>query len=210
MTASSDVLVQVFARTPVQGKVKTRLAEYVGEPQSLQIYQSLLNHSLRNYCAVEELRVELWTYGEDQQNFWQQTAKNLGLKHYQQVGEDLGERMYFAFQNGLRRASAVIAVGVDCPDLDSNYLRNAAEQLIHHDDLVVGPAEDGGYVLIGLRRLEKSIFSGISWGTSRVFNETLSRADNCGFRVKKLDKLRDIDRLEDWQWLKSRGWLSAD
>ncbi len=117
---------------------------------------------------------------------------------HKQEGTDLGERMYNGAARALdeRGADAVVIIGTDCPALDVAYLRGALEKLRDHD-AVIGPAEDGGYGLIGLRRADPGVFAGIEWGTDTVCAETCRRFNAAGLFWSLLPRLWDVDRPED-------------
>ena len=121
-------------------------------------------------------------------------------------GDDLGDRMQYALASGLRRAAAVLLVGSDCPEIDAGYLR-AATRALQHVDLVLGPALDGGFVLIGVRRpVSDGVFTNVRWGSETVLEETLNGAQAAGYSVQLLTALQDIDRPEDlpaWEGLQA-------
>ncbi len=121
-----------------------------------------------------------------------------------QNGDGLGERMFSALQRGLEDYDRVMLVGSDCPDLDPAYCRSAVLALDHHD-LVLGPAEDGGYVLVGARCIAPALFRGVDWGTSEVLAQTLSRAEACNLSVYLLASRRDIDEPADYHWWRTEG-----
>jgi rSAM/selenodomain-associated transferase 1 len=114
-----------------------------------------------------------------------------------QADGDLGRRMHQAFSEncGTERGSGVI-MGTDCPDLSATVLWRAFD-FLQRNDLVIGPADDGGYYLIGLRSPCSTLFDGISWGTDEVFDHTIARATALGLSFTRLETLHDIDRPED-------------
>ncbi len=121
----------------------------------------------------------------------------LGLRfvYRAQIGGDLGRRMSHAFTHGFQRGyGAIIAIGSDCPGLDEACLRRA-DELLGHTDVVLGPATDGGYYLIGLRRPEPRLFAGIEWSTATVLATTLARIQECGLSYALLEEKDDIDDL---------------
>ena len=122
-----------------------------------------------------------------------------------QQGGDLGERMYNALAAGLQRFERVVLVGSDCPGIDADYLQQALTGL-DQADLVLGPATDGGYVLIGAKRVSPEMFEGISWGSSAVLAETVLRLERMNWEWATLSPLADIDRPEDLPlWEAVRG-----
>ena len=118
-----------------------------------------------------------------------------------QRGDDLGARMHNALASALARAERVVLVGSDCPAIDREYLVEALDAL-ERVPVVLGPALDGGYVLIGTREIDPGIFRGVAWGTGKVLAQTVERLRQLGWRWKELRALADIDRPEDltaWQ-----------
>ncbi len=118
------------------------------------------------------------------------------LEKWSQEGSDLGERMWRAAARALETAEGVVIVGSDCPACDAAYLETALKEL-RRNEVVIGPAEDGGYVLIGLQRAERRLFEEISWGGADVLEKTLRRAERLGLGVKRLATRWDVDRPED-------------
>jgi rSAM/selenodomain-associated transferase 1 len=114
-----------------------------------------------------------------------------------QVGEDLGQRMSYAVTTGLNEYRYVILIGADCPNMSTDYLKQAVIALSNGADAVLGPAEDGGYVLIGLRRTIPCLFDGLPWGTDKVLEMTRDCLRRVGWSWKELPVLWDLDRPED-------------
>jgi rSAM/selenodomain-associated transferase 1 len=128
--------------------------------------------------------------------------------HLQPDG-DLGARMRVAAEDGLRRASQVIIVGTDCPTMSQDDLRKARDALASGDDLVLGPAEDGGYWLIGLTRCDPALFSGIAWSSSTVLEATRERLRALRWRWSELATRWDVDRPQDLTRLTNGRSLST-
>jgi rSAM/selenodomain-associated transferase 1 len=123
--------------------------------------------------------------------------------HDQPAG-DLGQRMHAAFATHARRSDApLLLIGTDCPALDEQHLQAAAKRLLEADEAVFTPAEDGGYVLVGLRRPQIALFEGIDWGTDQVMVQTRARLMLLGLRWSEMPALWDVDEPADW-----RRWLS--
>jgi len=139
---------------------------------------------------------ELWVAGDPAHPALRQARAPGGARPRRQVGADLGERMHHALGTALARAPRAVLVGSDCPALDAAYIEEAFTALATAD-LVLGPALDGGYVLIGARRLDRRLFDGVPWGTGEVLAQTLARAAALHWEVALLAPLRDIDRPED-------------
>jgi rSAM/selenodomain-associated transferase 1 len=145
--------------------------------------------------ASNSLSVEVHFTGGDEQRLQEWLGTNLTYR--QQSQGDIGSRMANAFQQAFQAGmESVVLIGIDCPDLDAELLGKAF-QLLHQHDLVLGPAADGGYYLIGLKRLFPELFSGIAWSTAAVFPKTVEIAQNLALGVAYLPQLRDIDRPED-------------
>jgi hypothetical protein len=173
-----DVVVLVFSRAPVPGRVKTRLVPRLGEWRAARLHARLTRHALRAAQAAACGPVELCD-----------TSK--------QRGADLGERMHHALTRALRRHRAAIIIGADCPALRPRHLRRAARWLAGGCDVVIAPAEDGGYALIGAKRVSPLLFSAIAWGGSAVYESTVRKLVSLGYRWRALERLWDVDRPAD-------------
>ncbi len=186
-------VVLVFQKNAILGQVKTRLAVGMGELPALDIYRHLIELT---YSALEAVPVSVWTYFSD---FIPESTYPTVEKSYVQQGQDLGERMANAFARTFESGrDKVVLIGTDCPTLKSQHLLQAFEAL-NHSDLVVGPASDGGYYLIGMNRSMDFLFEGITWSSELVLSQTLALAAAQGLQTSLLPVLEDIDTLEDWE-----------
>jgi rSAM/selenodomain-associated transferase 1 len=185
--------VALFAKVPVPGRVKTRLIPALGESGACTLHTRLLERTLQMLNGFVACDTCLWL---DQAYEGGIPAGYAGPVYIQQ-GEDLGARLEFAAAKMLASCKAVIFIGTDCPAMDADYLLEALALLQGGMDLVVGPARDGGYVLLGTKVCVPSLFRNISWGTPDVLAQTLSAADKAGLNVGMLPELADIDRPED-------------
>jgi rSAM/selenodomain-associated transferase 1 len=193
----------VFTRYPEPGKAKTRLIPALGELGAAELHRQMAEHTLmqvRGLQAVRNLSVEVRFAGGDfaQMQGWLGADLN-----YQMQGEgDLGDRLFHACQVTFNNGNdSVVMIGTDCPDLDTALLQKAFQELRQHD-LVLGPATDGGYYLIGLRRPVPQLFTGIAWSTAEVLQQTVAIAKRLGLAIAYLPTLSDIDHPEDldiWQ-----------
>jgi len=198
----SVVLVQ-FAKWPIKGRVKTRLAKSAGEAKALSVHIELTEYVAHQLVDSKLGDVQLWL---DRQGDLQ--AAGLGgierlvadksVRCHTQDGKDLGERMAHALRVGLQRFSRVVIVGSDCPAITSGYLNEAIDRLDRHD-VVLGPAEDGGYVLIGCSRWQEGLLDDIEWGQESVLRQTLSNAESLKLDVSLLPVSWDVDTVEDYQ-----------
>ena len=193
----------IFARFPRAGQVKTRMIPSLGGAGAARLHRHLVEQTVARALAASRLRparVSLWFTGGSAQEMtgWLGAAFPL----LPQQGRDLGERMAAAFRaawvNGLQRA---VLIGSDCPALTPELIAQALAELVDHD-LVLGPAGDGGYYLVGLRRdLDPAtltlLFQDIAWGSDRVLAQTLARATAARLTISTLQELHDIDRPED-------------
>jgi rSAM/selenodomain-associated transferase 1 len=186
-------VVLVFEKNAILGQVKTRLASGMGELPALEIYKHLVQLT---YSALEEVPVPVWTFFSD---FLPVSINPIVENSFVQQGQDLGERMSNAFARTFESGrDKVVLIGTDCPTLQSHHLLQAFEAL-NHSDLVVGPATDGGYYLIGMKGKAAYLFERIAWSTSQVLSQTLHVASQQGLIVTLLPELDDIDTQEDWQ-----------
>lgn len=135
--------------------------------------------------------------------------QSMGVKVRRQRGADLGERMYHALRNALRRHRRAIVIGADAPALTAADLRRAARLLGGGADVVLAPAEDGGYALIGARKITLRIFTGVEWGSGKVLSQTLRNIARAGLHCRLLRTVWDVDRPEDLARLRSRRLSSA-
>lgn len=187
----SEELLIIFAKNPVKGKVKTRLAREIGDNAALDIYKFLLNHT---YEVAKNLRVDKVIYYD--KNLPQQDIFDPGIfNRAMQNGRDLGEKMENAFRNAFARAyKNVIIIGTDLLDISQRDIEDAFLQL-KKNDVVIGPAKDGGYYLLGMKSLNSKVFKDKVWSTTSVLENTLEDFENKN--VKLLKSRNDIDVLSD-------------
>ncbi|HAD09856.1 MAG TPA: hypothetical protein DCF62_10260 [Porticoccaceae bacterium] len=193
-----SLLIQ-FAKTPELGKVKTRMQPCLSQQQSLSLHCRMLEDTYRRLSTARLAPMELWVSGDDESNYFRRFNPLPVLR--QQMGSDLGERMHGAFADSLKRYESVVLVGSDCPFLSGAIVGQALAFLAEGYDCVVGPATDGGYVLIALKQALPDVFQGISWGGPRVLEQTRSRLRNCDLNWFELAALPDIDSPQDLTWI---------
>ena len=188
----------LFVRNPRQGQVKTRLARTLGDAEALRIYYLLLDRMRQTVLQVPADRLLFYSDRIDQADDWDSDS----FQKHLQAGADIGERMHLAFETAFLQHKACLLLGSDIPEITPGLLLEAFSHLQTHD-LVLGPAKDGGYYLIGLKRSIPSLFEGIDWSTSRVLRQTLDQARQLGLTWRLLPELTDVDEEEDWNRVKS-------
>lgn len=187
----------VFARAPRLGRVKTRLNKAIPLEQVLQLHERLVRHTLTGAMQVSHACVELWVDENPSHLFFRDLLvefPTLSLKL--QIPGDLGEKMSHALsQSGDEDLSSII-IGSDCPAIDKHYIE-ASINALKDQDLVIGPASDGGYVLIGTKRSTLPVFKNIEWGTEQVLLQTLQLAVQAELQVRLMAELNDVDHPFD-------------
>lgn len=187
----------LMARAPVAGTAKTRLIPALGEYGAAQLQGYLIERQLQQALTDDLAPLQLWTAGDCAHPFFRQLKQRYEFTLHCQQGEDLGERMAHAMASALGEASSVILFGSDIPELGGAPLMQACESLAQGNDAVIIPAEDGGYTLIGLRRVSPVLFADIEWGSERVMAQTRARLGQLGWQWQELEPLWDIDRPVD-------------
>lgn len=206
MTGFSQRLI-IFLKAPVQGQVKTRLAERIGDRRTLEAYVAMIGDLFSGLSSVF-LQAEVICYvGGDAAFPFDKLFSDIPRPVYRrQEGRDLGERMYNALKNAFSdECDQAVLIGSDIPQLDADHLAVFFEKLSDYP-VVLGPSDDGGYYLIGVRAgsLHPHLFQGITWSTDTVLEETLNRARDLLFSVYEGPVHRDIDTLEDLENLLSQ------
>ncbi|MGG6229505.1 TIGR04282 family arsenosugar biosynthesis glycosyltransferase [Tenacibaculum sp. SDUM215027] len=189
--AQSRNLLLIFTRNPELGKVKTRLAKTIGDEAALDIYKFLLEHTKQVTQNLSCDKAVYYSVKVRENDIW---SEEFYQKHPQK-GDDLGERMHNAFQDSFSEGyEKVIIIGSDLPDLTSEHINEAFEKL-NSNDVVIGPAEDGGYYLLGMKKPHPNIFKNKDWGTASVRQDTLN--DLKKVTVHLLETLNDVDVFDD-------------
>jgi len=199
----TDVL-GIFAKWPEPGRVKTRLAEATSPEFAARVADAFLQDTLDRFAVVAVERWLAFTPAENEPDFLAVAADRYRL--VPQGPGDLGDRMEgFVRQRMASGAERVVLVGADSPTLPIEHVHEAFRQL-HDSEVVIGPATDGGYCLIGCGRSVPPIFADLAWGTSTVFRDTISRLDG-SWRMALLPPWYDVDTLDDWRFL--QGHVAA-
>lgn len=202
---ASVAQVAVFAKAPVPGEVKTRLVALLGAQDAARLHAELVRRTLATARNSAVGPVSLWCMPDTGHPFFAECAARFGASLHEQRGGHLGERMAAAFDH-LLAAGPALLVGCDCPSLAEDDLRAAAGSLATHD-AVFQPAEDGGYVLVGLSRRVPGLFEGVRWGEATVMRETRSRLRAAGASWREMPVRWDVDRPDDYRRLLASGLL---
>ncbi|RIJ34428.1 TIGR04282 family arsenosugar biosynthesis glycosyltransferase [Pontibacter oryzae] len=197
---AQNKLLLLFVRNPELGKVKTRLAASVGPEKALEIYLHLLQHTRDVTLPLPMHKLVYYTNAIDTNDFWPNDKYE---KRVQPPG-DLGEKMQAAFAAAFDEGYAsVVIIGSDCLQLTDKIILDAYQKL-EKSDVVIGPALDGGYYLLGMNRLHPRLFQNKHWSTERVFPETIHDIQELHLSYALLPHLSDIDHIED---LDGEDWL---
>ncbi len=190
----------IFQKNAVLGKVKTRLSADVGDAVAMEIYKQLVRHT---HEICKHVDVQKFLFFSD---FVPDDIKDYG-QEYQfevQAGNDLGSRMADAFKRVFSKGYEKIAIlGTDCGELESRIVEDAFK-LLENCEAVIGPARDGGYYLLGLRKLIVDLFVEIPWSTEKVLFHTMEKLENQSISYDLLEILSDVDRIGDWEKIKRK------
>jgi rSAM/selenodomain-associated transferase 1 len=187
----------VFTRTPVPGRVKTRLIPAIGAERAANLHRAMLWRAVETAVEAAIGPVGLWCSPGSAHPYLEQIRRSFGISLHAQSGADLGERMHRALAGACCAGRGALLIGTDCPFLQASDLREAVRALGEGSDAVIGPALDGGYYLIGVRASDARIFSGIEWGSDGVLAATLEKFRSLGWRWHELTTRRDVDRPGD-------------
>lgn len=213
--------IAVFARAPLAGRAKTRLIPLLGAAGAAAVQRAMTLRTLQVACAAAPGRVSLWAADAAGHPFFAECSARFGLICEPQCAGDLGRRMADCLRRQLTRYRAVLLIGTDCPCWTVADLDAAAQALMGGARMVLTPAEDGGYVLVGIRRgatpggesVPAPVFQAIDWGTSRVMAQTRARLAALGWRAgrdwRELPPLWDIDTPEDYLRAQAAGLAPA-
>lgn len=191
-----DDALLIFAKAPVPGEVKTRLLPDLSKEEAARLYEAFICDILKSTSLIDAERF-LFCHPSKGHSFFCRIAEDKRIQLMEQQGQDLGERMRNAMglllKDGFDR---VVIIGSDSPTLPVEYIMKGFKGLMSHS-AVIGPSIDGGYYLVGGRNQVPLIFEGISWGTDRVFRETLERGMLLGLDLCLLPFWYDVDTIED-------------
>ena len=205
---ASPIAIAVFARAPVPGHAKTRLIPCLGPQGAAALQRAFILRTLRTARAAALGPVSLWCAPNCSHPVFAASRKDFGVTLHPQCDGDLGERMFDALAQLCRHGPALL-IGTDCPALTPTHLITAARALREGKDAVLLPAEDGGYVLVGLRRAETFLFEGLPWGNSEVMAETRERLRRATWCWEEPALLWDVDDPADLERLRASGLMAG-
>jgi hypothetical protein len=192
----------VFVKAPVLGKVKTRLEPHLSPVRILELYKSFVREIITKCVSLRGVDKFLGCYPTEDDDFLKELTKTYKIKSFNQKGNDLGERIINAFRDHFKQGySKVVIIGSDSPTIPVEYIRQAFREL-DGKDLVLGPCCDGGYYLVGAKKVFNKVFQGIPWDTEKVLIKTLERLDSLKVRFSLLPFWYDVDTIEDLRFLK--------
>lgn len=188
----------VFQKNEILGKVKTRLAATLGDEMALKIYKQLIIHT---HNQLKQLTADTYVFYSDHIPSHPENEE-LMYRRKVQTGMDLGERMKNAFESLFSEGyEQVLIIGTDCAALEQKHITSAITKL-ELVDVVIGPAEDGGYYLLGMKKLIPNLFYGIEWSTPYVMSKTLEKLTHANLSHDTTEMLSDIDTAADWEKVK--------
>ena len=198
--------IAIFSKAPQPGTVNTRLIPALGAAGAARLHRRLTLSAVRLASRFAPERMTLWCAPDAGHRFFRALRAHCGIEAYSQVGADLGARMAYAFAI---HDGPLLLIGSDCPALQVEHLVAAAHALHDGNDAVFLPAEDGGYVLVGLRRPQPRIFQDIDWGSDRVMAQTRERLLETKLRWAEPYTLWDVDQAADLERLALLDGFSA-
>jgi len=193
-----DATLIVCCKAPVPGQVKTRLQPTLSAEQAAEAHRQLTRMTLERAFRKPLCQVALYCSPDTNHPFFDQCAQDYPLSLSVQHGDDLGQRMHNAFVESLSQYRHAILIGCDCPSLTVADLEQAMTSLKNGYDVVIAPAQDGGYVLIGMNQPQAALFDGMRWSHSGVMQESRRRAMQANLKLHELALQRDIDTAADW------------
>jgi rSAM/selenodomain-associated transferase 1 len=201
---TADVAVAVLAKAPIPGLVKTRLVPVLGEEGAAELYRRLLLHAVACAASAGIGPVTLWGAPDASHPAFHALAARFGISLASQPDGDLGARMLAAIAAA---QGPVLVIGSDCPALTAQHLRSAADAL-RAADVVIVPAQDGGYALIGMQRPHRALFSHMTWSAPTVMEETRARLRRLGLVWREMATVWDVDTPADLVRLRESGLLA--
>lgn len=194
-----DSVILLFAKAPVAGQVNTRLISALGVETATQLQYDLIHQRLKSLNQARLCEVVVMCAPDISHVCFTECRALYSVSLHLQQGENIGEKMLSGIVRALKKKSKVIVIGTDAPSLDIKIIDNALIKLNGNANVVMTPAEDGGYVLIGVDNSYPALFNDITWGTEKVMQQTRDRIRQSGLICYETESCWDIDRLKDYQ-----------
>jgi len=194
-----DAAILILCKAPIAGQVKTRLIPELNVQQAVDVHIELTRRILALLSDSLLCPIQLWCSPDSSHPFFSDCVDAYQLSLHQQQGDDLGQRMHHAISTALEHASKVLLVGCDCPSLTVADFEFAIRALQTPQDIVLAPAEDGGYVMIGMTQPYPELFSNMTWGHSAVLETTRQRLGQAGLTINETRQQWDVDIIDDLQ-----------
>ena len=194
-----DTVILLFAKAPVAGSVNTRLIPDIGVQAATKLQHDLIHQRLLMLTKADLSAVHLMCSPDTQDECFLQCKQQYPITLIQQSAGDIGIRMFNAVKAGLQHYKYCIVIGTDAPALNEDIIKQAIDALKAGTEVVFVPAEDGGYVLVGLQQSYDFLFQGINWGSAQVMRQSVNKLKKNNVSYKELASCWDIDRLEDYQ-----------
>lgn len=195
-TAHNTLSVCIYAKPPLAGRTKSRLAQEIGAEPAAALSRALLEDIIALCYSLSDCEVSIYYPPDAIVSEYAHVQTPAQLRFVQQEGATLGERMYRTMKAELERRTQCCIIGSDCASFSPEVYREL-RQALNENDVVIQPAHDGGYTLIGMSQPHEAIFSDIAWGSVAVFEQTCERAQESGLRLHSLVPGYDIDVVED-------------
>lgn len=208
MAEVTQIAIAIFAKAPIAGYAKTRLIPHLGMHGAASLQHQLIAKTIATARAAKLGPVALWCTPTAQEPAFETLAAREQVLRFTQTDGDLGRRMDHAFQV-MTAQMPTLLVGTDCPALEPPHFMDCAQILKQGNDAVFIPVEDGGYILVGLRRPAPALFRDMAWGSARVMAATRARARALGLSWQELPALWDLDVAADYDRARALGLIEA-
>jgi rSAM/selenodomain-associated transferase 1 len=194
-----DTVILLFAKAPIAGRVNTRLIPDIGVEEATSLQNSLIHQRLSMLSKAKLSQVILMCAPDIQHECFVSCAQKYPVQLVAQSGRNLGERMFNGISAALQTYKYCVVIGTDAPALDEVLIEQAIKILRSDTEVVFVPAEDGGYVLLGMRHAHDVLFKDIDWGSAEVMPQSRHKLKMINIPFRELASCWDVDRLEDYQ-----------
>jgi hypothetical protein len=193
-----DSVILVFAKAPVAGQVNTRLVPFISAEEAADLHEKFTRDRLQMCTAANLCDVQLWCCPDTSHRLFSDCSRLFDITLHKQDGADLGARISNAITHLLGAYKKIVVIGTDAPALGSKIIDDVIRQLNERDVILV-PAEDGGYVLLGVTTYHENILANVPWGSEQVLSRTVANIESLGLKYELLGECWDVDRPEDLQ-----------